>query len=124
APEGVRIKRKADWQASLYDLLQAYARQRVAAVDRTYHIEPPKIYSIEEARARIERMLGAIPDWVELGTLPPGEGVEAPPASLLASAFSAALEFVRSGALDMRQLGPFEPIYVRRRREGGEGNDR
>lgn len=121
APEGVRIRRKTEWRADLYELLQAYARQRVAAVDRTYHIEPPKVYSIEEARARIARMLGAIPDWVDLRSLAPAHGVDAPPASVLASAFNAALEFAKNGRLDIRQLGSFEPIYVRQRRTRSEG---
>ena len=115
-PEGVRVKRKADWQASLYELLQAYARQRVAAVDRTYRVDPPKVLSIEDARARLERILGAIPDWVELKSVAPLSDVDAPESSIVASTFNAALEFAKDGRLDMRQLGAFEPIYVRQRR--------
>ena len=45
----------------------------------------------------------------------PAQGIDAPPASVMASAFNAALEFAKNGALDIRQLGAFEPIYVRRR---------
>ncbi|MGE0407779.1 MAG: ScpA family protein [Amphiplicatus sp.] len=118
APEGVRVKRKADWQASLYDLLEAYARQRIASVDRTYKVEPPKVYTIEDARARFERTLGAIPDWVELRAVAPIREVDAPASSIVASTFNAALEFAKDGRLDLRQIAPFEPIYVRRR--GGE----
>lgn len=121
-PEGVRVRRKTDWQAELYDLLRAYARQRVSAVDRTYRIEPPKVFSIEEARARIERMLGAIPDWIELRKLAPMEEGDAPAASVLASAFSAALEFAKAGRIDLRQLGAFEPIYIRQRQSEDERN--
>jgi segregation and condensation protein A len=121
APEGVRVRRKTEWRADLFELLQAYARQRVAAVDRTYTIEPPKVYSIEEARARIGRMLGAIPDWIDLRSLAPAHGVDAPPASVLASAFNAALEFAKNGRLDIRQLGPFEPIYIRQRQDQDRG---
>jgi len=115
APEGVRVRRKSDWQASLFDLLQAYTRQRIAAVDRTYTFTPPKVFSIEEARARIARLLGAIPEWTELAALIPARQVDAPPTSVVASAFNAALEFAKDGRLDMRQLGAFEPIYVRGR---------
>ncbi|GAB4518770.1 MAG: ScpA family protein [Amphiplicatus sp.] len=115
APEGVRVRRKADWQASLYELLQAYARQRIAAVDRTYRIEPPKVFSIEEARARLERILGSIPDWTDLRSLAPAREIDAPPASVTASAFNAALELAKNGRLYIRQLAHFEPIYVRRR---------
>lgn len=114
-PEGVRVRRKADWQASLYDLLHAYARQRVAAVERTYKIEQPKIFSIEEARARLSRILGSIPDWVDFRSLAPVREIDAPPQSVIASAFNATLEFAKAGKIELRQLGAFEPIYVKSR---------
>lgn len=116
-PEGVRVLKTPLWQADLFELLQAYARQRVAAVDRTYMIEPPKVYSIEDARARIERMLGSIPEWTELVKIAPAAGIDAPLSSVVASSFNAALEFAKNGAIEIRQLGAFEPIYVRKRRD-------
>lgn len=116
-PEGVRVLKTPLWQAELFDLLQAYARQRVAAVDRTYKIDPPKVFSIEDARARLQRMLGAIPEWTELARISPAKGVDAPAASVVASSFNAALEFAKNGAIEIRQLAHFEPIYVRQRRD-------
>ncbi len=116
APEGLTVRRTPDWQANLFDLLQAYARQRIGAIDRTYIVVKPKVYSIEEARARIERMLGAIPDWTTLESLLPEREADMPSSSVVASAFNAALEFAKGGKLDIRQLGAFEPIYVRRRK--------
>jgi len=116
-PEGVRVLKTPLWQADLFELLQAYAKQRVAAVDRTYKIEPPKVFTIEEARARIERMLGSIPEWTELTKVSPTKDIDAPAASVVASSFNAALEFAKNGALEIRQLGHFEPIYVRKRRD-------
>lgn len=115
APEGVRVLKTPLWRAELFELLQAYARQRVATVDRTYKIEPPKVYSIEEARLRIERLLGSIPDWTELARVAPFREIDAPASSVVASSFNAALEFAKDGAIEIRQLGAFEPIYVRRR---------
>jgi segregation and condensation protein A len=115
-PEGVRIKHKAEWQADLYELLKAYARQRLAKIAvEAYAIEPAKVYSIEEARARIERLLGAIPDWVDFRSLAPDSEIDAPKSSVVASAFNAALEFAKIGRLDMRQLEAFGPVYVRSR---------
>lgn len=114
-PEGVRVKRTPQWQAEMFDLLQAYAKQRVAAVERTYEPEQPKVFKIEEARIRLERILGSIPDWVELRSLAQTQEVDAPQASVIASAFNAALEFAKHGKIDLRQLGPFEPIYIRAR---------
>lgn len=116
-PEGVRVLKTPLWQAELFELLQAYARQRVAAVDRTYKIEPPKVFSIEDARARLQRMLGAIPEWTELTKISPAKGVDAPATSVVASSFNAALEFAKDGSIEIRQIGHFEPIYVRQRRD-------
>lgn len=125
APEGVRVVKTPLWQAELYDLLKAYARQRIHSVDRTYTIDPPRVWSLEEARARIERMLGSIPEWTDFIRIAPTRDVDAPPPSVLASAFSATLELAKHGRLEIRQLGAFEPIYVRERRQAvdaaGEG---
>lgn len=123
APEGVRVTHKPDWQADLLDLLKAYATQRISAVDRNYHIEPPAVYSIEAARHRLERILGSIPEWTELRVLTKSYGVDAPEPSVLASSFNAVLEFAKAGQIDLRQLGSFEPIYIKARPEGeaGEG---
>ena len=125
APEGVRVTRTPDWQADLYELLRAYATQRIAAVDRDYHIEPPAVYTIEMARIRLERMLGEIGDWTELTRFAPIKEVDAPAASVIASAFNAALEFAKAGSIDLRQLGSFEPIYIKARgeKETQEPND-
>lgn len=120
APEGVRVTHKPDWQADLYDLLRAYATQRVAAVDREYHIDPPAVYSIEAARMRLERILGMIPEWTELRALTNAYNVDAPSVSVLASSFNAALEFAKAGRLDLRQLGTFEPIYIKTRLDRDE----
>ena len=120
APEGVRVVTTPEWRADMFDLLKAYARQRIANVDRHYTPDPPKVFSIEEARIRLSRVLGAIPDWVELRALAIGHGVDAPESSVVASAFNAALEFAKNGRIDLRQLGAYEPIYIRRKENPGE----
>ena len=113
APEGVRIERKTEWTADIYDLLQAYTKQRVKAVDATIRWVPPKVYQIEEARERLERILGSIPDWSTLEDLSPIGEVDAPRSSVLASAFNAALEFAKAGKVQMRQAGSFQPLYIK-----------
>lgn len=117
APEGVRVTRTPEWQADLLDLLRAYATQRIVALDRDYHIDPPKVYSIEMARLRLERILGAIPEWTELGSLTTVRDVDAPATSIIASAFNAALEFAKDGRIDLRQMAHFEPIYIRQKQQ-------
>lgn len=118
--EGVRVTRTADWQDTLYDLLKAYATQRISKLDREYHVDPPAVFSIEMARLRLERILGSIPEWTELRTLVRAEDIEAPETSIVASAFNAALEFAKDGRIDMRQLGAFEPIYIKVRGDDAE----
>lgn len=114
APEGVKVVRTPEWQADLFDLLQAYAKQRVSSIERTYKVDPPKVMTIEEARTRLARMLGAIPDWVDLKSLVlVDQGTDVPEASRIASAFNAALEFAKNGKIDLRQLGHYEPLYIK-----------
>ncbi len=127
APEGVRVTQKPEWQADILDLLKAYTTQRIVAIDREYHVEPPAVYSVEAARHRLERILGAIPEWTELRSLTRTYDVEAPPTSVLASSFNAALEFAKAGRIELRQIGAFEPIYIKARpekpeRDSGEGD--
>lgn len=114
-PEGVRVIRKTEWNAELYDLLQAYTRQRVKAVDATIHYTPPKVFQIEAARERLGRILGQIPDWTDLTSLWMDQKVDAPRPSIIASAFNAALEYAKSGEIEIRQGGAFQPLYLRRR---------
>ena len=73
---------------------------------------------IEEARARLERMLGRIPDWNGLDRLIPFEwsgGTRR--RSALASTLLACLELARDGKVELSQGAPFEEIYVRDRPE-------
>ena len=114
-PEGVRVVRTPEWQADLYDLLRAYATQRIVAIDRDYHVDPPKVYSIEMARLRLERILGSIPEWTELASLTHSRDDDVPRTSVIASAFNAALEFAKDGRIDLRQVSHFEPIYIRQK---------
>ncbi len=114
APEHVPSRAKSAFEASLYDLLTAYAalRQRQAITQVT--IEKRRVWSLSDARGILTRMIGEIADWTALDHfllryLPsPDERVTA-----IASAFAASLELVREGRLEIRQEGAFQPIYMR-----------
>ena len=115
APEHIPESRQNAWEATLYDLLTAYAslRQRQSVTQVT--IERRTVWSLADARAILARMVGEISDWTALQTyllryLPSAkERVTA-----MASAFAASLEMVREGTVEIRQDGAFQPIYMRR----------
>ena len=65
---------------------------------------------------RLERMLGQISDWSGLSRLLPFEwsgGTRR--RSALASTLLACLELARDGKLELRQLKPFDEVFVRDR---------
>ncbi|MCF3642131.1 segregation/condensation protein A [Rhizobium sp. TRM95111] len=115
APEHIPAERRSAFDASLYDLLTAYAslRQRHAITQVT--IEKRTVWSLAEAREVLARLIGEIDDWTALDHFllrymsDPKERVTA-----IASAFAATLEMVREGQLQIRQDGAFRPIYLRR----------
>lgn len=115
APEHIAESRKSAFDASLYDLLTAYAslRQRQAITQVT--IARRRVWSLVDARQILTRMIGEIADWTGLEQylirymVAPEDRVTA-----IASAFAASLELVREGKMEIRQEGAFEPIYMRR----------
>lgn len=119
-PEGVRVIKKSQYTAEIYDLLKAYSTQRaVQKIDRLKMPRQP-VLTIEDARKRLENMLGTLIDWDRIDTLVPpdfadGKGRR----SGIASTFSASLEFAKYGRIELRQASPFAPLYVRRRGDGG-----
>jgi segregation and condensation protein A len=124
-PEGVQVIKKSHYKADLVDLLKAYSNQR--AIQKVERLRMPKqpVLTIEEARARLESMLGVLIDWDRIDALIPDDYKDAKSyRSGIASTFSASLEFAKHGKIELRQAGPFEPLYVRRRGDVGGSGDR
>lgn len=121
-PEGVTTIRDTEWTAQIYDLLKAYADQRRRTVKITHVVKARKVWSIKEARTRLETLVGeSVGQWVQLDLflnhyLPQGEDTK----TVLASSFGATLEMAREGVVELQQEAPFAPLYVRKR---GEGTD-
>jgi len=114
-PEGIRIIPRPVYEAKLYDLLSAYARQVQAKEVGRLRILPTELYSMDDALKRFSTMLGGIPDWQTLKSFLPAEPGSSAirRRSALAATFAATLELVRSGRIELRQDGPFGPIYLR-----------
>lgn len=111
---GLSVTTQTTWTADLYDLLKAYTKQRVLAIEPTLHRDPPKVLALEAARERLRQMLGDIPDWCMLSDLGAEVEADVPTRSVIASNFGAALEYAKSGELQLRQTSAFAPIYIRR----------
>jgi len=116
-PEPINVVKLRTYNDSLYDLLTAYAGERVKKLKgKNYQPLSSPVLQIEEARARLERMLGRIPDWSNLSQLLPFEWSGGQRRrSALASTLLACLELARDGRVEIRQLAPFDEIFVRDR---------
>ncbi len=121
-PEALNVIRLRTYKDTLYDLLTAYATDRVRKLGGTaYKPEMAPVLQIEEARERLERMLGKISDWSGLTRLLPFEWQGgARRRSAMASTLLACLELARDGKVELQQMAPFEEIYVRDRAEPRE----
>jgi segregation and condensation protein A len=121
-PEGVRTIRVRKYTAMIFDLLKAYAEQRRRTVKRVHVVPRRTVWSIKEARARLEALLHERTDeWVHLDSFLKQYGAVPDIArTARASSFGATLEMAREGLVELSQAGPFAPIYLRRREPGAE----
>ena len=72
------------------------------------------VWSLNEAREALERLIGYAADWTALDHYLVRYMVEpAMRSTVLATAFSATLELVREGRIVLRQDRPFAPLWVR-----------
>ena len=115
-PEPIRISRQSIYDANVYDLLKAYSQQRQRTAVLSMQLKPRTVWSLNEAREELERLLGMNVDWAPLDQLIAEFLVEPElRKTALASSFTATLEMTREGALEIRQAKSFAPLFVRRR---------
>lgn len=123
------------WTATLYDMLKAYGDIRARKEKgKSYELPQFHLMTADDAMDRMVRMLGALPKtgphtaWTTLisflprDTTPPSQGGAGGgqtsddklyTRSSLASLLTATLEMAKQGNLELRQDGPFRPIYLR-----------
>ena len=119
-PEPVEVIQRSDYSATLYDLLTAYASQRQRQMVSVVHVRRRQVWSLAEAREVLTRMIGSIADWTPVDVfLSPWMQTPEMRATVLASSFSASLELVREGKVELRQTGPFASLYMRDRDSDG-----
>jgi Uncharacterized conserved protein len=115
APEPVNVIKIRTYKDTMYDLLTAYASERAKKLrGKDYQLRVSPVMLIDQARERLERMFGKIPDWSNLERLlPDGWTGGARRRSAMASMFMACLEAARDGRVELRQMGAFEPLFVK-----------
>ena len=116
AAEPLSVDKRAAWDATLYDLLSAYAALRLRGMVTSVKVAERHVFSLQEARERLMRLIGVSSRWETLDFYFM-EYLVRPElrATAKASAFSASLELVREGEVELKQSQHFAPLYVRRR---------
>ncbi len=121
-PEPIVIEQHREYTASLYDLLTAYASQRQRLSVSHVTIAKREVWSLQEAREILIRLLGNFSEWTALDSfllsyLPDGSQRN----TALASSFAATLELVKEGKLKVRQEAAFAPLFLKstKTRESG-----
>jgi segregation and condensation protein A len=108
--------KRPQWSATLYDLLSAYAAERQRLALGSLRFAKRTVWSLAEARAALERLIGGSEDWSRLDQFLVAYVVEPSlAATVFASSFASSLEMVREGVMEVHQHAPFAPIYVRKR---------
>ena len=115
-PEAIAEIKRPKFTATLFDLLSAYAVQRQSRVLTSVHLARRTVWSLSEARASLERLVGIAEDWSRLDEyLLSYVADPSQKATVFASSFAAALELVREGTMDLNQKEAFAPLYFRKR---------
>jgi segregation and condensation protein A len=117
-PEPIAEIKHPKWSATLYDLLTAYASERQRHVLARVRFAKRTVWSLAEARAALERVIGISTDWSRLDEYLISYLVEpSMRATVFASSLAATLELVREGQVEVHQDAAFGPIYLRKRGE-------
>ena len=114
SPEGLRLIKKALWQAGAFDLYAAYGRVRARTQPAMHVVKHRSVMTLEDAISRVSALLGAAIDWTALESFLPVSADPAYRKSALASSFVATLELARQGRLEIEQKKAFDDLYVRK----------
>ena len=115
-PEPIETSRRMSYEANLYDLLAAYARQAQRHALARVRFKTREVWSLAEAREALTRLVGGQPDWTAFDDfLLQACTNSSMLRSARASAFSASLELAREGRVEIRQERAFAPLWLRPR---------
>ncbi len=115
-PQEIALVRKPLWEASLHDLLTAYARQREKHALSRVTIQKRFVWSLGEAREALERLMGRMVDWAPLDSylVQYAVGTRDAPFRLRVGLRLGARDGPE-GHLELRQDKAFDKLWMRRR---------
>ncbi|MDG2482740.1 MAG: ScpA family protein [Alphaproteobacteria bacterium] len=116
--EGLPVEVDVTWDASLYELINAYADHTRRSEGRNWRPRPVEVFTMEDAMQRLGALVGELPDWKDMFALLPDEikgGIIY--RSAVSSTLAASLELTRQGRIELRQSGAFTPIEMRTRQQ-------
>jgi len=113
APEGLHRPKAIVWQASLFDLIQAYGQVKARNAPRIHIVARRPVMTLDEAIDRVSKLIGMKIDWADLRSFLPDHADPQLRKSALASSFVAALELAKQGRVEIRQDAIFAPLYVK-----------
>jgi segregation and condensation protein A len=113
-PEGLRVIRKARWDAGIFDLIQAYGQIKARQAPVLHVVHKRNVMTLEEAIDRIARLIGTAIDWRSIERFLPETDDPVFRKSSLASSFLAMLELARQGRVQFEQDEAFAPLMIRR----------
>jgi segregation and condensation protein A len=114
APDGLRVIRKAKWDAQIFDLIQAYGHVRARTAPVFHVVHQRNVMTLEEALDRLSRLVGTTVGWAEIRSFLPDSEDPVFRRSSLASSFVATLELARLGRIEIEQDDAFAPLMVRK----------
>lgn len=118
-PEAASMRRSVRYEASLLDLMRAYARIRTRDDFRPYAFDREHVFTMEQALERMRGLLGYMGAWSDLTSFLP-EGWGASPTrrrSATAAHFAAVLEMAKRGQVELKQSDLFAPLLMRTKEE-------
>jgi len=115
-PEDLTETDRSRLRLEMSGLLSAYlaARRRAGAAQK-FRPKPMTYFSVQDALARLGRLLGSLPDWSTLESfLPEGLADGLPRRAAMSATLVAGLELARGGDIQLRQDQNFGPILLRK----------
>ncbi len=117
APESFTVTDRSGLATELPALLRGYVDAlRRSAAKRPYRPKPRKLWTVQDALDRLQKLIGSLPDWGDLRQFMPEQTLDpVERRAALASTLVAGLEMAKGGGVELRQEAAFGPILLRPR---------